>query len=233
MDKRLYERFGSLLEIADGTKLMGLTDRIGKMIKPLPTPHFRLPTSESGQGVVETLFVTVLFLSGVVFAMVQLNMISMQWLRANEAAFGAARAFVVNDGSYTDLAYDEASYRAAVYTLGPKAVPTKSLVPHWFPGEDTTALGTDIGGEKKKMTSVHIYYIQKIAFASLIQPLAGDNDPFIKTQGMAGSFYGGGFGTLDVSRKKGITGAAHARLVKSPDRKFLNKAYEGAKKFDE
>ncbi|MDI6757999.1 MAG: hypothetical protein QME32_08285 [Endomicrobiia bacterium] len=157
----------------------------------------------------------------------------MQWLRANEAAFGAARVAAVNDGTYTELAIDEAAFRAAVYTLGPKAVPAQSFTTVWYPGADKTVLGTDLGGEKRKMLSGHIYYLQRIAFASLIQPLAGDNDPFIKTQGRAGSFYGGGFGTLDVSRIKGITGAAHARLVKSPDRKFLNKAYEGAKKFDE
>jgi hypothetical protein len=163
--------------------------------------------------------------------MVQLNMISMQWLRANEAAFGSSRVAAVNDGTYTELAIDEGAFRAAVYTLGPKAVPAQNFTTVWYPGDG--ALGNDRAGEKRKMLSGHIYYLQKIAFSSLLQPLAGDNDPFVKSQGHAGSFYGGGFNMLDVSRKKGITGAAHARLVKSPDRKFLNKAYEGAKKFDE
>jgi len=186
------------------------------------------------QGIVETLFVTILFLTGVVFAMVQLNMIGMQWLRANEAAQGAARCAAVNDGTYTELAIDEAASRAAMYVLGPKAVPGNNFVTVWYPEGD---LGQDRSGEKIKMLSGHIYYFQKIMFGSLLQPLMGDNDLFVKSQGRFGHFYGGDVSitrTLEVSKKKGVsTGAAHARFVKSPDRKFLNKAWPDAKKFDE
>lgn len=191
--------------------------------------------NKKGQGIVETLFVTILFLTGVVFTMVQLNMIGMQWLRANEAAQGAARCAAVNDGTYTELAIDEAASRAAMYVLGPKAVPGNNFVTVWYPEGD---LGTDRSGEKIKMLSGHIYYFQKIMFGSLLQPLMGDNDLFVKSKGQFGHFYERDVvlikRTLEVSKQRGTsTGAAHARFVKSPDRKFLNKAWPDAKKFDE
>jgi len=63
-------------------------------------------------------------------------------------------------------------------------------------------------------------------FASLLQPIAGDKDPFIKSRGLAGGFYGGGVPMLDVSRKYGVTGAAHCRMVKSPDWEYYKKSWK-------
>ncbi|PKN02075.1 MAG: hypothetical protein CVU77_01250 [Elusimicrobia bacterium HGW-Elusimicrobia-1] len=189
--------------------------------------------SQSGQGVVETLLVTVLFLTAIIFTMVQFTMITLGWMRANDAAQAGVRAAIVTKGNSSAGAEGEDpeqnAQTAITYVLG-IGLPAKATI--WNKNPLGKA-GADHSGNPKQMFSAHAYYTQSVMFSSILQPILGDNDPFIQSEGMAGSFYGGGYGTLDVSRKYGVTGAAHCRMMKSPDWKFYETAYPGAKKFNE
>lgn len=180
-----------------------------------------------GQGMIESMLITVLFLSAIVFVMVQFSLITFGWLRANDAAQAGVRCAIVAKGISASSEAENAAQTGILYVLG-AGLPAKATV--W---EKNLGDAKDHAGSAVRMFSAHAYYIQKIMFSSILQPFLGENDPFIKTGGMAGSFYGGGFGMLDVSRKYGITGAAHCRMVKSPDCDYYDKAYKGAKKFNE
>jgi len=169
---------------------------------------------------IETLLITILFLTAVVFAMVQLNLIAYGWLRSNDAAQAGVRCAIVAEGATANNKAKNVAQYAVNYVLG-AGLPAKVTV--W---EKNLGSLKDRSGRPIRMFSVHAYYIQRVMFPSLLQPIAGDNDPFIKSQGYAGSFYGGGVSLLDVSRKYGITGAAHCRMVKSPDWEYYNKSWK-------
>ncbi|MCD6422771.1 MAG: pilus assembly protein [Elusimicrobia bacterium] len=176
---------------------------------------------EKGQGVVESLLVTILFLTAVIFAMVQLCMIGYGWLRANDAAQAGVRCAIVAKGATasSNEAKNAAQY-GITYCLG-AGLPAKATL-----YEKTLGNLKDRAGRAIRMFSAHAYYIQRLMFASLLQPIAGDKDPFIKSRGLAGGFYGGGVPMLDVSRKYGVTGAAHCRMVKSPDWEYYKKSWK-------
>jgi len=70
---------------------------------------------EKGQGVVESLLVTILFLTAVIFAMVQLCMIGYGWLRANDAAQAGVRCAIVAKGATASS--NEAKNAAQVWVL--------------------------------------------------------------------------------------------------------------------
>jgi len=159
--------------------------------------------------------------------MVQMNLIVYGWLRANDAAQAGVRVAVVTDTVSTDDGSNAQSIaqKAILYVLG-IGLPAKTTV--W-----KKPLGSleDRGGSNIYMYSAHAYYLQKVMFASLLQPIMGDNDPFIKSGGMVGSFYGGGIGALEVSKKYGVTGAAHCRMIKSPDWEFYNRSWKDGPEF--
>jgi len=176
---------------------------------------------EKGQGVVESLLVTILFLTAVIFAMVQLCMIGYGWLRANDAAQAGVRCAIVAKGATasSNEAKNAAQY-GITYCLG-AGLPAKATL-----YDEPLGNLKDRAGRSIRMFSAHAYYIQRLMFASLLQPIAGDKDPFIKSRGLAGGFYGGGVPMLDVSRKYGVTGAAHCRMVKSPDWEYYKKSWK-------
>jgi hypothetical protein len=63
-------------------------------------------------------------------------------------------------------------------------------------------------------------------FAGVLQPLLGELDPFIITDGRYGSFYS------KLALPFTVPTNARARLVKSPDKDFLYKAFPGAKNWE-
>lgn len=157
-----------------------------------------------GQAMVETLFSTI-FLIFLCFAAVQFYMIVITWLRANEAAQSAVRCAIVSKGATINGADGESpedkAQNAASLIFSVDSIPPS--VKLWEKPErnDDLYLGIDQSSSQDgkgagiKMFSAHIYYKQKLMFSSFFNRL--------------------GF----------FDGAAHCRMIKSPDWKFYDKAY--------
>jgi hypothetical protein len=179
-----------------------------------------------GQAMVETA-ISVIFLTMACFAAIQFYMIAVGMLRANEAAFSACRCAVVSKGSTTDGALNEKpedrAKLAAWYILGlglpPQAVTVwqkpkiekgeSSWGKDHSSGEPVDANGK--GADIRAFTAM-IYYQQKIMFSRFFPGLATAN-------------------RLSVSTKYGPTGVASSRQIKSPDWKYYDHAYPGARQF--
>ena len=193
--------------------------------------------NNSGQAAVETLLTTVIFVTAISFAALQVVLIANGWLIANDAAFSAVRCAIVAKGATDEGAGGEDPELKALYAanlvLGgnlPAIVKLWSKNPLESAGEDrSSSNNSDHEGAQIRMFSAHVYYVQKIMFASILQPV----NPLRNFGGIFGSFYGGGLKYLAVSKKYGPTGAAHCRMIKSPDWKYYEKAYPDAKTFDE
>jgi len=178
----------------------------------------------TAQGLVENLIVTMLFLTAVIFTIIQISLITINALIAGEAAFAAARASVV--APTQSEANDIIDKVAAIL-----------VVPHFSPDNfiplDATLwrkkpLGTDNQdnqGLNIYSYTVNIKYVTKVMFAGVLQPLLGDLDPFIITGGRAGSFYS------RLALPFTAPTNARARLVKSPDKDFLYKPFPDAPKW--
>lgn len=157
---------------------------------------------------VETMIVTVLFLSAILFAVVQLNTLVVHELIANETAFSTARVAVVTPKS----ALDRNTKLAALELVAPYVSPDS-----FIPLKAVTSNEEDIPsapgiGHPVELYQTELHYAIRIYFASLLQP-------FFKF-----SFLGGG--------NPYYTNVARARMVKSPDESYFKKAYPDAKNFD-
>lgn len=174
--------------------------------------------SDKGQAMVETLF-TIVFITGMFFAAMQVAILSTAWLRANEAAQAGTRCAIVSNGSTTEGAEGQnPSTKAQIavsYILG-LGLPAKTVVWDKYPlesaGNDHSS-GPQTNGAQIRMFSVHVYYFEKLMFSSLLKPVST-------------------LGFLNISDKYG-GGAAHCRMIKPPDWRYYEKAYPGAYKFNE
>ena len=148
---------------------------------------------------VETLLVTVLFLSAVIFAMVQVSLITINTLISNEAAFSMVRSAVV---AKTDSDVSSASRSAAFFLLGPHMsaenyMPLKATV---LGKKPLDVEQQDYQHDQIKTYEVDINYAVKLMFSKIIQPFSG---PVYTTD-------------------------ATARMIKSPDSEYYTRAYPGA-----
>ncbi|MDI6757743.1 MAG: hypothetical protein QME32_06965 [Endomicrobiia bacterium] len=181
-------------------------------------------SDESAQGLVENLIVTVLFLTAVIFTIIQISLITINALIANEAAFASCRAAVVAS-SRRDV--DEIVEVAAFALLAPHF-----SIDNFIPINASVWRKTPLGVKNKDHQDNYIYtyninvkHATKLMFAGVLQPLLGELDPFIITDGRAGSFYSRWAIPFTLPTN------ARARMVKSPDKDFLLKAYPGAKEW--
>jgi len=174
------------------------------------SPYDKL-TGQAGQGVLETAIVTMLFMCAVVFAVIQLCIITYGYLAGHDAAFAAVRSAVVQK-SIGDA--KSAARNSGFFVMASQISGTNNITPEKVTVWDKNPLGKapkDYAGQQVVMYSAHMHYGQSIMFPSLLQP-------FNPTK-----FYGGGNPLLKM-----IT---HARMMRSPDREYLTKAYPGAEEW--
>lgn len=185
---------------------------------------WRIFSDESAQGLVENVIVTALFLTAVIFTIIQISLITINALIANEAAFASCRAAVVAS-SRRDV---EETVKVTAFAL---------LAPHFsidnfIPLNASVWRKRPLGASNKDHQGNYIYtynvnvkHSTKLMFAGVLQPLLGELDPFIITDGRAGGFYS------RLAIPFTLPTNARARMVKSPDKDFLIKAYPGAKEW--
>ena len=177
---------------------------------------------QSGQAMVETLLV-IIFITIIFFAAIQFFMVAVYWLRANEAAHSVLRCAIVSKGSTIAGAdgqnpQNSATVAANLIFSGDTIVNAKlwDKEPYGASGIDHSS-GNNAQGAIIRTFGVHIYYIQKLIFGSIFGRLSS------------------GYGSnqfLSVSKRSGIpSGAAHSRMVKSPDWRYYDKAYPQADEF--
>ncbi|MFH1367819.1 MAG: hypothetical protein ABII64_01705 [Elusimicrobiota bacterium] len=177
---------------------------------------------------VETLF-AVVFLTTFFFAAMQFIMVSIAWLRANEAAQAGLRCAIVSEGSTVEGAGsgnpNNRAQTAVSYILG-FGLPAKAVLWDKIPAESARqrhnggqagrdhSSGPNMNGANIRMFSLHVYYFQKLMFSSFFSGMSA-------------------FGMLNVSDKYGPSGAAHCRMIKPPDWRYYEKAYPEAYCFNE
>lgn len=183
------------------------------------------PINKKGQALVENLIVTMLFLTAVIFAIIQISLITINALIANEAAFAACRAAVV---SRTQNETKDTVEAVSFALLAPHF-----SVDNFIPLNASLWRKKPLGVDNKDNQGLNIYsynvnikHATKIMFAGVLQPLLGELDPFIITDGRYGSFYS------KLALPFTVPTNARARLVKSPDKDFLYKAFPGAKNWE-
>jgi len=164
--------------------------------------------NERGQGVLETTIVTMLFMCACVFAIIQLCIITYGYLAGHDAAFAAVRAGVVQK-SIGDA--KSAARNSGFFVMASQISGTNNILPQKVTVWQKNPLGKapkDYAGQQVVMYSAHMHYGQSIMFPSVLQP-------FNPTK-----FYGGGNPLLKM--------VTHARMMRSPDKLYLKKAYPGA-----
>jgi len=148
-----------------------------------------------------------LLLLPVTFAVIQMATITYSYLVAHDAAFMGARCAVVQDS--VSSAKNKASFASNLVLM---SAGTKDIFPDPSKGTLGVTLwdidplgkgGTDDAGQEVHMFSVHQYYLQRIFFCNLLQ-----------------------FPPLPIMKL-----ATHARMIRSPDKAYLKKAYPGAKEW--
>lgn len=187
-------------------------------------PKWGILSDESAQGLVENVIVTMLFLTAVIFTIIQISLITINSLIANEAAFASCRAAVVASSRRN---VDETVELAAFALLAPHFSPD-----NFIPINASVWRKLPLGVKNKDHQGNYIYtyninvkHVTKLMFAGVLHPLLGEFDPFIITDGRAGSFYS------RLAIPFTLPTNARARMVKSPDKDFLIKAYPGAKEW--
>ena len=171
---------------------------------------------------VETLLV-IIFMTIIFFAAIQFFLVAVYWLRANEVAHSVLRCAIVSKGSTIEGADGQNPQNIATATAnlifsGDTIVSTKlwDKEPYGASGIDHSS-GNNAQGSIIRTFGAHVYYMQKLMFGSIFGGLSS------------------GFGNnqfLSVSKRSGLpSGAAHSRMVKSPDWRYYDKAYPEADKF--
>ncbi|MHB9154534.1 MAG: hypothetical protein ACYC5N_02440 [Endomicrobiales bacterium] len=168
----------------------------------------KIMKSMRGQAVIESMLIVVL-LTIVLFAALQIVITVVNDMVANEAAFSAARAATVTPGDDTRL--KEKSLRASMALLSPHFSSRNVL----FANTNTeTNVNSSFpyyskGGSIRLETAID--YTSRILFPSLVNP----------------------------DSRKALTGktglmqnTAHMRMIKSPDEDYYDKAYFGARSFN-
>ncbi len=181
--------------------------------------------SSKGQGLVENLIVTMLFLNAVIFVIIQISLITINNLIANEAAFSAARAAIVSPtyAEAKDIINVVSGVLLAPHFSPNNFIPIKTSVWRKQPlGVDNKDYGDGKNRENIWSYTINVKHATRVMFGSVMQPILGDLDPFIITEGKVGSFYSKLYLPYTLPTN------ARCRLVKSPDREFLYKAFPDA-----
>ena len=148
---------------------------------------------------VEALVFVIPLLSISIFAMVQVSLIVIDSLIANETVFSAARAAVVAQSSNEDKNAKE----AAIYILASDSSPNNLTYFNTTTSKETAAESdpvSDYQGIPIQTLETKIGYGVHLMFSNIIQPFSG-------------SIY---------------TADATARMIKSPDSDYYNKSFPGA-----
>lgn len=165
---------------------------------------------QRGQAMVESMLIVVL-LTIVLFAALQILVVVINDMVVNEAAFSAARASAVTSGEDARL-----KEKTGLVTLA-------LLSPHYSSGnlltagaDTTTTMNNDYcyyskGGSVRLDTEID--YTSRILFPSLVRP------------GGSKAFPGNTGGVM--------RNTARARMIKSPDEEYYDKAYFGARLFND
>jgi hypothetical protein len=177
---------------------------------------------QSGQAMVETLLV-IIFMTIIFFAAIQFFLVAVYWLRANEAAHSVLRCSIVSKGSTIAGAdgqnpQNSATVAANLIFFGDTIAIAKlwDKDPYGVSGIDHSS-GNNAQGAIVRTFGAHIYYAQKLMFGSMFGRLSS---------GLGSTQF------LSVSNRSGLpSGAAHSRMVKSPDWRYYNKAYPQAEEF--
>ncbi|MBA3066728.1 pilus assembly protein [bacterium] len=151
-----------------------------------------------GQACVETVLVFCFLLLPVVFAIIQMATITYSYLVAHEAAFMGVRCAVVQES--VSKGEDAAKFASTLILM---MAGTRDIIPSNVTLWDKDPLGkggTDDAGQQVHMFSVHQEYHQNIFFPML----------------------------LHLSPVPLMKFTTHARMVRSPDKDYLTKAYPGA-----
>ena len=171
---------------------------------------------------VETLLV-IIFMTIIFFASIQFFLVAVYWLRANEAVHSVLRCAIVSKGS--TIAGADGQNPQSIATTAANLIFSRDTIvnvklwdkePYGASGIDHSS-GNSEQGAIVRTFGAHIYYIQKLMFGSIFGGLSS------------------GFGSnqfLSVSKRNGLpSGAAHSRMVKSPDWRYYDKAYPQADEF--
>ena len=153
---------------------------------------------------VETLITTV-FLTIVAFAALQLVIMVVNDMSMNEAAFAASRVAVVSKG--TEI--EEKMRNVAAVLLAPEFVSAgRDLIPQVPEVQGASVAGIH-SGTYVQICSTNIKYMQRIMFGPLLggpRIMSNGNVTFLKN-------------------------TARAKMVKSPDEEYYDKAYPNAPNF--
>jgi hypothetical protein len=166
-------------------------------------------TDQKGQGIIETTIIVIMFMCAIVFTLVQLSIITFTKIAAMEASQAAVRTYIVTRKN------NKATY-AGNYVMKPQIQGGNNIAPvsNVSIYNKEKPLGKSVKDDANQYIAVsasHIEYYQPIFFPSLLQPIRMDK------------FYGGG--------NPIYVGKATSRMLRSPDKKYFNKSYEGSAEF--
>ena len=178
---------------------------------------------QAGQAMVETLLVIV-FMTIIFFASIQFFLIAVYWLRANEISHSVLRCAVVSKGSTTAGADGSNPEKNATIAANILFFDESIATARLWDKESYGNSGIDHSSGNRSQGAImrtfgaHIYYGQKLMFGSMFGGLS---------TGI------GNIQFLNVSNRTGLpSGAAHSRMVKSPDWRYYEKAYPQADNFN-
>jgi len=182
----------------------------------------KIKRCQKAQAMIETLLVIIL-MTIIFFAAIQFFLVAVYWLRANEAAHSVLRCSIVSKGSTIAGAdgqtpQNSATVAANLIFFGDTIAIAKlwDKDPYGVSGIDHSS-GNNAQGAIVRTFGAHIYYAQKLMFGSMFGRLSS---------GLGSTQF------LSVSNRSGLpSGAAHSRMVKSPDWRYYDKAYPEADKF--
>ena len=167
-----------------------------------------------GQALIESAII-ILMLTAILFASLQLCILVINSLIANEAAFTVNRISVVTAGG-TDAVKQKIQLAAVALFLPHVSFERPSFLPElasFYESDEQKEPGVYESGGRLVRHSIEIRYLNKIMFGSLLNP------------GNMAGFLSGGINVMQNT--------ASSRMIKSPDEPYYKRAYKGAKEYDE
>jgi hypothetical protein len=160
--------------------------------------------NNKGQAMVETLITTV-FLTIIVFAALQLVIMIVNDLSMNEKVFAMSRVAVVSKTAEVD---NKMKWISTLFLLPDVKLSGFHFVPYEVPVEGKSVSGSH-SGTKAQIYNTSIKYVQSVMFGNLLS----------------------GSQIMSIGNVNLIKNTARARMVKSPDEDYYDKAYPGAPNF--
>jgi hypothetical protein len=157
-----------------------------------------------GQALVETLLTTV-FLTIIAFAALQLVIMVVNDMSMNEKVFAMSRVAVVSKSAEVDKKIQIVS---TLFLLPDVKLSGCNFVPYEVPVEGKSVSGSH-AGTKVQIYSTTIKYVQSVMFGSLLS----------------------GSQIMSIGNVNLIKNTARARMVKSPDEEYYDKAYKDGPNF--